>query len=381
MAVGYAAALVGGCLVPDSCLPLPPPAPKGEVGSPPIGPGREGARGRGSGRPTPRMSGPGAPLPRGAVARLGGPRPGQQVRGVHNCAVTAVAQSPRVGMAATGGADGSVGVWKVRTGELISWIDQVPGRVNAIAFSPNSRVIVTGRSRVAADQSQRTVHLWEVTEGRLIRALVHYAPVLAVAQSPNGGVFVTGGQLADDRGETRPSAIRFWDISTGELLRESYGHRGSVRSLSYSGDGQLLASGGDGGEVRVWDPGTGEALRTLAGQVGPVRSVVFSPRGNLLASSDGQSLWIWNLASGLPWIKQRLEEGELGALAFFPSGKYLASGGDKLRIWSASSGAQVKELAGHQGAIRDLAVSSDGRLLVTGSADRTALVWKFKLGT
>jgi len=284
-------------------------------------------------------------------------------------------------MAATGAEDGSVGIWNIRTGALISWMDQVPGRVNSIAFSPNSRVIVTGRSQPDPKQPRSTVHIWEVTEGRLIRALVHDAPVYAVAQSPNGGVFVTGGQGVGPRDKAGPSPIRYWDINTGELLRESYGHRGYILSLAFSGDGQLLASGGDGGQVRIWDPATGKSLRILGGQTGRIRSVAFSPKGNLLASSNGQSLWIWNLASGQPWIKRQLERGELGTVAFFPSGKYLASGGDKLRMWSATSGSVVKELAGHKGNILSLAVSSDGRLLVTASSDQTALVWKFKLGT
>ncbi len=358
--------LLSGCLVPDSCLPIPPPH-----------------KHKPSEQATAIKT---SPLPKGAIMRLGEHPPGAQRPSEaevkkHHSAVIAVAQSPRVGAAATGAEDGTVGIWNINTGALISWIDALSGPVHAIDFAPNSRVIVTGSSSgKSTAKHRRTVHIWEVTQGRLIRELVHHDPVYAVAHSPNGGVFVTGGQGGGAPGAKRPSAIRTWDVTTGELLRESYGHLADILSLSFSVDGQLLASGSRDGVIRIWDALSGKPLRELKGQQGEIRSVAFSPKGNLLGSCNGQSLWIWNLASGATWVKQRLERGGFSQLAFFPGGKYLATGGDTLRVWSAATGKVVKTLDGHRGWINALAISTDGRLLLTGGSDQTALVWKFQLG-
>ena len=74
-------------------------------------------------------------------------------------------------------------------------------------------------------------------------------------------------------------------------------HRAWVRSVSFSPDGETLASASDDGTVKLWTV-EGEELQTLEGHRGRVRSVRFSPDGETLASanSDGTvNLWNFNL--------------------------------------------------------------------------------------
>ena len=69
------------------------------------------------------------------------------------------------------------------------------------------------------------------------------------------------------------------------------GHKGWVQSVSFSPDGQTLASGSSSGGtldslvgiIHIWDVGTGKHLRTLTGHTFRVNSVSFSPDGNTLA--------------------------------------------------------------------------------------------------
>jgi WD40 repeat protein len=64
------------------------------------------------------------------------------------------------------------------------------------------------------------------------------------------------------------------------------------------------------------------------------------------------------------------------ALAVSPDGKWLAApDGLAIRIWDVASGKEVDTLSGHTGAILSLAFAPDGRTVISGSEDTTALIW------
>ena len=78
-------------------------------------------------------------------------------------------------------------------------------------------------------------------------------------------------------------------------------HKDWVYSVSFSPDGQTLASGSDDGTVRLWDVNTGNLLHTLTEHRGSVYSVSFSPDGQTLASgSFDRTVLLWKLAPLTP---------------------------------------------------------------------------------
>ena len=80
------------------------------------------------------------------------------------------------------------------------------------------------------------------------------------------------------------SGIGIWiyDAETGEELDLLTGHTGPVNSVSFSPDGETLASGGHDRTVCLWDVNTGNLLHTLTGHTDTVLSVSFSPDGETL---------------------------------------------------------------------------------------------------
>jgi WD40 repeat protein len=72
---------------------------------------------------------------------------------------------------------------------------------------------------------------------------------------------------------------------------------GAFLSVTFSPDGQRLASGGQDKAVRLWNMKSGKESQTLLGHNGPVRSVAFSADGKKVASgSDDFTTLIWKVA-------------------------------------------------------------------------------------
>jgi ribosome assembly protein SQT1 len=71
----------------------------------------------------------------------------------------------------------------------------------------------------------------------------HLSSVFAVATHPSEAIAVSGGE--DDLGY-------IWDITDGEVFAKLEGHTDSVISVSFSSDGEMVATGGMDGKVRVW---------------------------------------------------------------------------------------------------------------------------------
>lgn len=111
------------------------------------------------------------------------------------------------------------------------------------------------------------------------------ATVDGVSFSPDGQMIASVGVWDD--------TIKLWKPD-GTLIKTLRGHTNNVFSVSFSPDGQILASGGDE-TIRLRKP-NGTLIQTLKGHKGPVWSISFSPDGQTLASgsADG-TVKLWNL--------------------------------------------------------------------------------------
>jgi WD40 repeat protein len=125
-----------------------------------------------------------------------------------------------------------------------------------------------------------------------------------------------------------------------------------------------------------WGSSFGERLRRGHGEIPDPPRARSRRRGLILFPS---------IISAIPVWVARLEGHEESThdLAFSPDGAYLAScsGGlqstkDRtIRVWDLAAGRELRRFEGHRGAVSVVAFTRDGRSVVSGSEDATALVW------
>jgi WD40 repeat protein len=127
---------------------------------------------------------------------------------------------------------------------------------------------------------------------------------------------------------------------------------------------------------------------TLEGTIGEfclipatLETVGLYPEG-CIASIDKFGIQIWDLAIGKPIARLKGHTNYVTSLALSPDGKALISGsGDKtLRIWDIASGDLIQQLNGHTKGVSVVRISHDGQYIVSGSRDRTIKIWNRKTG-
>jgi WD40 repeat protein len=200
-----------------------------------------------------------------------------------------------------------------------------------------------------------------------------------------------------------PEYLRDWEWRYLKRLRHApvltldVGERhigGEGFGLDFSPDGRLLAAPCGGQTIKVWDLATGEEVLVFRGHTKRVICVAFSPDGRLLASaSEDHTVKVWDIATGALDVKTprfTLEEHQatVRGLAFSPDGRRLASAGgdthgDKwVMLWDTSTGKLLHKFPGEYTRFTylNIAFSPDGRRLAAGSEDNAVKVWDVESG-
>jgi serine/threonine protein kinase/WD40 repeat protein len=296
----------------------------------------------------------------------------------------ALAVSPDGVTAAVGRADGTVSLIDLHH----SWRErpvfgQHSAPVTFAAFSPDGKTVATG-------SNDKTVILWDVASGTQRDTLHgHSAPVRGAAFSRDGKTLYTISEdgsvivwgLAHESGLGRPF------VFTGDTnTREQPGwHPGRI-----SPDGKLIAAGLAGGGIGLWDANDLESQVARLGPTdGDVVGLDFSLDGKTLAAVTAKrEVTFWDVESRSllhgPWKARWNGTGDPPPVTVSPDGSTFAvSDGDALRLWDATTGADLGLLGDGQAAF-DVAFDPTGQLIAMigpGSVFpyRDHEVWDLKL--
>jgi WD40 repeat protein/serine/threonine protein kinase len=315
--------------------------------------------------------------------------------------------SPDAQRLVTAGQDGQVVVWHPdpkapATADFVPYVEyrrfaEHVGPVYAARFAPNTgeiasagndgRVLIWKPEDLDTQPLQDRIDQLEFRDGTVIaparqplrfRSLTgHRGPIRTLAYSTDGQSLASGGE---------DNVIIVWNAQTGAPLRQLRGHASHVTSCAFSPSGEFLLSGGRDEQLKLWRPADGGETRALAAQEDDGQGVLsarFSADGGQVVSASRDfTASLWDVAS--LDRRQHFAEGHdflATAAAFYADGTRVATAAmdGTVRIWNVATGAELNRLAG-TGYAAIVAVSDDGRWVATASTGPDALVWDATTG-
>jgi serine/threonine protein kinase len=235
-------------------------------------------------------------------------------------------------------------------------------------------------ARNPAERYQKPVELIAALEVFLRSGQSLYWPVAVRRRAE------TPVPLAADFG---PPAVPAKPPSTHVPSRQVKAHKGGVRALSLSADGQLLLSGGQDETLRLWEADRLREVKCIADDVGPVEDVCLSPHGKWAAScalrlfQSDMVVQLWDVASGRERRRLKGPSDNLHCLAIAADGRRVAAGSSDqtARIWALDqAGWPSICLKGHTGPVSAVTFLPAGDVLLTGGHDGTIRLWDARTG-
>jgi WD40 repeat protein len=247
--------------------------------------------------------------------------------------------------------------------------------------------------------------------------------VWAATMSPSGDLLAVAP--GNDHGQLADCSVVLWDPRSGKVIRRLIGHKNHVRAVTFSSDGQRLASGDEDGLILVWNVATGKEILKLEGHAGAIRSLRFAPGESLLSGSTDHTFRRWlfprepserelpgrpfrisvtsdgkyRFQTDFNWLEKRdsasnnvvrrVQTGSspqsgIGSMAVHPRLPLIVTEGDRqVTVRSADSLEVVQSLKGPFGPFESLAIGGSPPIVVSSdpsSTDSMIRVWNVQTG-
>ena len=220
---------------------------------------------------------------------------------------------------------------------------------------------VGGKTIIGAS-ANGNVFFWDSKDNKLIARLAGSpGPILSAATSPNGFQLATGD---------RDGVVNVFDIPTAAPQATIPGFAGLPTAVAVSPDGSLMLTGDQSKAVRLWNRDNNQNLRNFTASDIVTDIAMDTVRRSVFAIAIDGSLQGWNLDGGQDL--GRIVTVPSNAASLHPDGHTIALAGEDgvLRIaqWPPQP---MRNVVQHSGAVVNTAISSDKKIMVTGSHDQS----------
>ena len=247
--------------------------------------------------------------------------------------------------------------------------------ISAIAVSPDSCQIA-----VAFAGLDMSVQFFDINNAKKLHHIRMFAWPNCLEYSPDGKKIAVN-YAAPRMGDSPPQwGIQVLEAVSGALLFTLTPHKKPVKSVAYSFDGKLIATGSEDGIVRLWNAETGSQLSALHGHTDEIMCLAFSQDTTLLASgsSDG-AVFLWDLSIKEQTTLHRIgDDDHLVSVSFSSDGSRIVTGSlgyDKINIWKTKDGICTQcHLQEDDGGSENVVFSPDDTKIIGPNFD-TIKIW------
>ena len=326
----------------------------------------------------------------------------------HKHIVSAIAITPDGKHIVSGSGDGTIKIWDFKTGNELKTITGHNGSISAVAITPDGKYIVSS-------SEDKTIKIWYLSTGKIVRTLTgHEDRLYGIAISSDGKKVVsssgdntvrcwnleTGQELWTTKQSVRSKFIatldcqsvifhsmqifKILDLQTGKVIQTINGYNSEnsfiCRMETNKAFDYIVYALTENNTLKVFDLNTGEEKSTLKGHKCTLNMVfTITPDGRQIISGSfkDQMIKIWDLETGEELRTLTQNNREISAIAITPDGKSVVTGSwdMTIKIWDLHSTEQQPKFPGHDDAVSAVAISPDGRLAFSGSQDATIKIW------
>jgi len=261
----------------------------------------------------------------------------------------------------------SVYLWRASNGKVSKVCDLGPDdMVTSVHWAKKTPLLGVGTN-------SGQVHIWDVNKQEKVRTFKgHSARVGALAWGQTS--LVSG---------SRDKTILVRDIRSHEHFHEQLSnHKQEVCGLKWSFDDQLFCSGGNDNKLFIWTPKSRLPVFKSSAHKAAVKALAWSPHQHgLLASGGGTAdrcIRFWNCHTNK--MVGCVDTGSQVCNLLFSKNmpELVSTHGyteNQVHVWSYPKMKKAATLTGHTFRVLYLAMSPDGKTIVTGAGDETLRFW------
>jgi WD40 repeat protein len=259
-------------------------------------------------------------------------------------------------------------VWNF-DGTLHARITNAPARIHAIAFHPTATNIFA----IAGGKPGRNGEVSIFQNNQFLTNIAqHSDEFLCVAFSPNGELLAAGGS---------DNSIRIFKTGTWEKSLTIQQHADWVTSVEFNPAGDIIVSASRDRTARVYDAASGELETTYTSHSAAVVTALFISPDQLASAGRDKTIHLWDLKEGKKRHEISGAESDITALLATDKFLFAASADKNIRQYQLSDRKLIRTYTGHNTAVFSIAYNPTSAQLASGSLDGTVKLWNTETAT